>query len=127
MAAGELRRRPVTVVVVTHQSEEPLPGLVGSLQAGMEGLEWSLVVVDNASTDRSVALVRSLLPRARVVECPENRGFAAGVNAGSAHARAETDLLLLNPDARLEPGCAAEMTAALGRFGDAEAGIVVPR
>ena len=39
-------------------------------------------MVDNASTDDSVALVRRLAPTATVVETGRNGGYAAGVNAG---------------------------------------------
>lgn len=48
----------------------------------------------------------------RVVELPENRGFAGGTNAGIRAARGEL-LLLCNDDALVEPGCVAALWHAL--------------
>jgi N-acetylglucosaminyl-diphospho-decaprenol L-rhamnosyltransferase len=57
------------------------------------------VVVDNASTDRTVPLVRSM-SGVKVIANRGNVGFAAAVNQGVRESGAEL-LLLLNPDVRL--------------------------
>ena len=57
------------------------------------------IVVDNASTDRTVEIARRR-PSVRVIANSENRGFAAAVNQGVATSDAEF-VLLLNPDAKL--------------------------
>ena len=41
--------RPIRVVVVTRDSERVIEGLLDSLERGLSGCEWELVVVDNAS------------------------------------------------------------------------------
>jgi N-acetylglucosaminyl-diphospho-decaprenol L-rhamnosyltransferase len=70
-----------------------LPSLAAQLREGDE-----LIVVDNASTDRTAEAVRDLDLGATVIEPGENLGFAAGCNRGAA--RASGDLLVfLNPDA----------------------------
>jgi len=57
-------------------------------------------VIDNASRDGSVALVREALPTADVVLLPHNTGFAGGHNEGFR--RCQTPLVLvLNPDVTL--------------------------
>ncbi|KAE8764895.1 glycosyltransferase [Georgenia thermotolerans] len=114
----------VAVVVVTFNSEPLLPDLLASLPAGLAGLDWHLVVADNASSDRSVERVRHLAPDATVVELGRNAGYAAGINAAVAAAGAHTAVLVLNPDVRLDPGCAAELLRALRTPGT---GIAVPR
>src|SRR5574337_2174588 len=44
--------------------------------------ETRVIVVDNASADNSVALIREKYPAVDLIELPKNRGFAGGVNAG---------------------------------------------
>ena len=61
------------------------------------------VVVDNASRDGSVALVRERFPEMRLVALEQNIGFAAACNRGVLEA--ETPFLfLVNPDAEPHPG-----------------------
>ena len=93
----------VAVVVVTYHSSRLLADLVASLGPGLAGVPWQLVVADNASTDDTVAVLRSLAPAARVVEMGRNAGYAAGINAAVAAADPHTALLVLNPDIRLAP------------------------
>ena len=107
----------VSVVVVTYNA---LPYLERCLES-VRGLET--IVVDNGSTDGTVAFVRERFPEVRVVE-QENRGLAAGWNEGVRCAGGRY-VLLLNADAWLEPGAAD----ALVRFADEhpEAAVVGPR
>jgi len=100
----------VAVVVVTHDSAQELPRSLGSLAACSLPLE--LVVFDNASRDGSAAVVRRVRPDARVIESPENLGFAAANNRALAESTAPL-VLLLNPDAELRPGAVEALAAAL--------------
>ena len=54
--------KPVAVAVVTWNSAEVLPGLIASLPAGAGDVPYRLVVVDNASSDDTVAVARRLAP-----------------------------------------------------------------
>jgi N-acetylglucosaminyl-diphospho-decaprenol L-rhamnosyltransferase len=81
----------VAAVVVTYDA---LPWLEPCL-ASVE--RYETVVVDNGSTDGTLDLVRERFPRARVLE-RENRGLAAGWNAGIAETSSRY-VLLLNADA----------------------------
>jgi GT2 family glycosyltransferase len=96
----------VAVVVVTHQSAAFVGETLAAL-APQLGDDDELIVVDNGSTDGSVAAVRAAAPRAVVVE-QDNRGFAGGASRGAASASAPL-LFFLNPDARPAPGCLAEL------------------
>ena len=87
--------RETGIVVVTHESEAEIGECLDrALPTGAE-----IVVVDNASTDRTCLEVtrRSV----RLITNAENRGFAAAVNQG-IQALETPYVLLLNPDARLE-------------------------
>jgi GT2 family glycosyltransferase len=97
------RSEGIAVVVVAHQSAEHLPALIASLQ-GQLGEHDELVIVDNASSDGTPAIARSLGDRVRVLESGENLGFAGGCHVGSDATSAPL-LLFLNPDCRAQPGC----------------------
>jgi GT2 family glycosyltransferase len=113
----------LSVVVVTWRARELLAECLASVEAALQRVdgEAELVVVDNASGDGSVELVRERHPAARVVELAENAGFAGGVAAGIA-ASAGDWVALVNNDAVLEPDALARLLAA-GRA-DARAGAV---
>ncbi|GAA3398367.1 glycosyltransferase family 2 protein [Streptomyces roseoviridis] len=109
---------PVVVLVVTWNSAPVLPGFLDALPAGMKGLDWRLVVADNASSDDTVAVVRAHAPEATVVETGRNGGYAFGVNAALRAAAPEEGgyraVLVCNPDVRMAEGCAAALVEALG-------------
>ncbi len=114
----------LSVVLVTYNCREAvgrsLPPLVGQLAEGDE-----LIVVDNASSDGTVAAVRELAPGAVLVEPGRNLGFSAGSNVGAGRASGEL-LLLLNPDAVVAAGFrdAIERPLADGRGWAAWMGLV---
>jgi GT2 family glycosyltransferase len=91
----------VTVVVPNWNGEAFLPLCLGSLRAQSFD-DFETVVVDNGSTDGSLSLLEHDFPDARVVSLPENRGFAAGANAGIKCS--ETAFVaLLNNDTEVDP------------------------
>ena len=111
------------VVCVTWNSASHLPHLLASLGPGLEGVAWRLWVVDNASCDETVALVRQLAPEAVVVQTGSNSGYAAAINAGIRALPPQVAVLVLNPDVRLDPGCGSALMGTLAR---GDAGIAVP-
>jgi len=83
------------IVIVTYQSAAEIGACLD--RARLTGAE--IVVVDNASTDRTREEVRQR--GVRLLTNSANRGFAAAVNQG-IRALGTPYVLLLNPDARLE-------------------------
>ncbi len=75
-------------------------GIVGS---GVAGPSLEIFVVDNASGDGSAAMVRDTFPFVRLVENPENRGFAAANNQAFSLACGRY-VMMLNPDTIARPG-----------------------
>jgi len=105
---------------VTYRSARHVSGCVGSVLRSP--LVESVVVVDNASGDGSPNAARDAGARI-VVANDENVGFARAVNQGLEHATASR-VLLLNPDARLEPAALGRLEALLAA--DPRVAIVAP-
>lgn len=76
-----MSRPPVGVVVLNYNNAQRTIRCLGSLQR-LTYEPHSVVVVDNASTDRSPMAIRKTFPGAEMVVSPHNRGFGAGNNIG---------------------------------------------
>lgn len=111
-------------MVVNFESGPLLAECVRSVLADASAGPVDLVVVDNGSTDGSVAAARTAIPGLRVVTAPGNVGYARAANLGIAATRAPV-VAVLNPDLVVRPGTAAAILARL----DAEPalGAVGPR
>lgn len=99
----------VSVVVVNYNTAALLADCLATLE-GQRGLIGEVAVVDNASSDDSVALVEKRFPGVRLIANTENIGFGRANNLAAADCSGEL-LFLLNPDTRIEPGCIQAMTA----------------
>ncbi len=107
----------VSIIVVAHDDEADLPYSVSSALA-QRGGRVETVVVDNDSSDGSCEAVRRVGGKeARLVELPENVGFAAAMNLGIGLSSGRY-VLALNPDCRLEPDFAAILAGRLDRRPD---------
>ncbi len=99
----------LSVVILSWNTRDLLLECLSTILAEIEGerrdlgLKAEVIVVDNASQDGSAAAVQEAFDEVRVISLPENRGYAAGNNAGIEVANGEL-LLLLNSDAFLAPG-----------------------
>ncbi|MBV8516475.1 MAG: glycosyltransferase family 2 protein [Acidobacteria bacterium] len=118
--------RLVSVVLVTWNSAPYLRRCLEGL-AGQTYRETELIVVDNASSDDSAAIVAA--HATRVIRNDVNRGFSAAVNQAVAVARGEY-VQLVNPDCFLTPDYIAMLVDALERapgFGSATGKLVRAR
>ncbi len=100
----------VTVVIPNYNGEQFLRPCLDGLRA-QEGAEMEVLVVENASQDRSLELL-SEYPEVRVLAMAKNLGFAGGVNAGIRAARTPY-VILLNNDTVPEPGYVKALTDAI--------------
>jgi GT2 family glycosyltransferase len=91
----------VTVVVPNWNGERFLLTCLESLRR-QSFEDFETVLVDNGSTDGSVAFASRNFPEVRVLPLPENRGFSAAVNAGIRSSDAEY-VALLNNDTETDP------------------------
>ena len=89
----------VAIVIVSYNCREPLLQCLSHLQAS--GAMPRVIVIDNASSDGSAAMVRDGFPSVQLIANAENRGFAAACNQG-IRATADEFVLLLNPDTLMD-------------------------
>ncbi|MCW3006060.1 MAG: glycosyl transferase family 2 [Solirubrobacterales bacterium] len=95
-----------SIVIVCFGQRAVTEACLDSLQRSLGpalGTTWELVLVDNASPDDTLDLLRSWEDRATIVALPTNRNFSGGCNAGAAAASGET-LVFLNNDTTVGPG-----------------------
>lgn len=85
---------------------------------------YELIVVDNASADGSVEMLRAEFPDIVLIASPDNNGFARGCQIGYEQARGEF-VLLLNPDTVVLDSAIDAMLIEMGR--DLKLGIVGSR
>ena len=78
------------------------------------GVEHEVIVLDNASTDGSTALVRTAYPHVRLIALDRRAGKAENDSTLLKRARGKY-ALLLNEDAELRPGTTAALLDALSR------------
>lgn len=102
----------VSVVIVNWNTCKLLADCLCSLEAHTRGCTIEVIVVDNASTDGSAAMVAAEHPAVRWIASPTNVGFAAGCNLGMAVARGP-NILLLNSDTVLREDAVSALLASL--------------
>ncbi len=107
----------VAVIIVSWNVRDYLGPCLRSVYADLRlsGLHGQVWVVDNASTDGSVAFLRNVFPGVQVIANEKNVGFGAANNQGM-QAAAEYNpryYFLLNPDTLLRPGALTHLVACL--------------
>lgn len=91
-----------------------LAGKNGKAVVGITPLT-EVIVVDNASTDESVSMVRTAFPWVQLLTSETNLGFAAGNNFAFPKAQGDY-ILLLNPDTRVIPGAITLLWQVLSAY-----------
>jgi GT2 family glycosyltransferase len=102
----------LSAILVNYNAGDELRRALQSIADEMHGQPWEAVVVDNASSDGSGAIVQDFAPHARLIANSSNVGFGRAVNQGIAAARAPR-VLIMNPDCRLVAGAVAALGAEL--------------
>lgn len=116
--------RIVTVILNTNRRDDTVACLTSLHQN--EYANQQIIVLDNHSTDGSVAAIRAAFPTVEVRQLTDNRGYAGNNNVGIAAALAQGAdwVFVLNEDTILAPDCLAKLIA-VGES-DPQIGIVGP-
>ena len=107
----------VSIVIVSWNGRQHLETCLAGV-AAQTGVTSEAILVDNGSTDGTADFVRERFPWVRLVELPENRGFAGGNNAGVRHARGRY-VALLNNDTSADPGWLRALLGGVDELGRA--------
>lgn len=87
----------LSVIMVNYNVRDFLHHALDSLQKALKGIRAEIIVVDNASDDGSVQMVRQRFPSVLLLPNKSNLGFAKANNIALKRARGKY-LLLINPD-----------------------------
>lgn len=113
-----------SIVIVTYNSARYIDACLASLPAACAHLRYETIVVDNASTDNTTALVRKQHPSVRIIDSGANLGFSKANNLGLA-ASTGTNVVILNPDTVADPSSITNLVEFLRAHPDV--GIVAPQ
>lgn len=113
--------RDLSIVIVNWNTRDLLAQCLQSVYDTTGSLDFEVVVVDNASTDGSQAMVRNHFPQAQLIENQKNEGFARANNQAICASRGRY-ILLLNSDTIVQLGALEAMVHFADRH--PEAGIV---
>jgi hypothetical protein len=114
----------LSIVVVSYNGREYLRRCLRSLLEHTRGLEYEVVVVDNASQDGSADMVAAEFPSVRLLRRPSNAGLSTALNQGIRLSGGEM-VVLMNPDVELRDNPFPAMARYLRDH--PEVGIVGPR
>jgi GT2 family glycosyltransferase len=106
----------LSVVITTLNARSTLRACLESLLADLQraDLPYEVIVVDDASTDGSAALVAADFPEVVLVRNAQTAGYSRTNNIGLRRTRG-TMIFLLNADTVVQPGCVAALVDALRR------------
>lgn len=91
----------LSIIIVNYNVEHFLEQCLLSVRKAVEGVDAEVIVVDNASVDGSVDMVKERFQEVVLIDNKDNRGFSKANNQGIKISRGEY-VLLLNPDTVVE-------------------------
>jgi len=84
----------ISIIIVNWNTRELLKNCIASIAATVRDIRYEVIVVDNASSDGSVEMLRDSFPETRIIENRENRGFGAANNQAMRIMKGRYALLL---------------------------------
>ena len=86
----------LSIIILNYNTKKLLEECLKSVFNKIKIRDYEVIVVDNASTDGSVEMVKSNFPQVKLIENDENLGFARGNNQGIRISKGRYVLLLNN-------------------------------
>lgn len=87
----------LSIIIVNYNVKEFLQNLIHSIHKAGRNLSYEIIVVDNASDDGSIELLKEKFPEVNLIANDANLGFSKANNIGLKNASGKY-ILLLNPD-----------------------------
>lgn len=92
----------VSIIIVNYNTAGIITSCISSILM-QKNVTYEIIVIDNASTDNSLEILRKIDFPGKLIASSENLGFGRGCNLGFRDAKGRY-ILLLNPDANLRQG-----------------------
>ena len=108
----------ISIIIVNWNTKELLHNCLNSIYVTVHDISFEVIVVDNASHDGSVDMLREEFPQVTVIENTINRGFGAANNQGFDIMRGWY-ALLLNTDTVLADNAVHELFSLMETHPDA--------
>lgn len=108
----------LAIIIVSWNCREYLSGCLRSIVSSGTQSRYTVLVVDNDSSDGTVPYIREMFPSIRILTNTSNVGFAAANNQGMRGVQSRY-VLLLNPDTLLHPGALDAMIGFMDEHTDA--------
>ena len=110
----------LSVVIPLYNEEGNIARLQSELASALAGIEHEIILVDDCSTDRTLALIERR-PEIRVIEFEKNTGQSAAMYAGIMAARGEI-IALLDGDLQNDPADIVRLIAEIEKGADLACG-----
>ena len=107
----------LSIVTVNYKSADHLIECLRSIKENLKNLEYEIIVIDNASGDRSVGKIQAAFSDIVLIENKTNLGFAKANNQGIRRSRGRY-ILLLNNDTVVLPNAVEAMVGVLKKSAD---------
>lgn len=104
----------IEIVIPNWNGMEMLSHCLGSIRQ-QTFTNYSVTVVDNGSTDGSLAMLSEKFPEVRVIPIDYNSGFSVAVNRGIVDSSAPW-ILLLNNDMEVPPACLEQLVSGFKKY-----------
>ena len=107
----------LSIITVNYKSADHLIECLRSIKENLKNLEYEIIVIDNASGDRSVGKIQAAFSDIVLIENKTNLGFSKANNQGIRRSRGRY-ILLLNNDTVVLPNALEAMVGVLKRSAD---------
>ena len=87
----------ISIIIVNYNTCDLTLQCLQSVYEKTINVEFEVIVVDNASSDKSIEMIKKMFPQAKIIESVENLGFGKANNLGAKYANGDY-LFLLNSD-----------------------------
>ena len=93
-------QKELSIIIINYNTFDLTSACIQSIRKYVQGVDYEIILVDNASLERPAKLFKEKFPEIHLIESESNLGFAKGNNLGIAQAQGEY-ILLLNSDTEL--------------------------
>ena len=114
----------VSILIVTYQSEDEILDCINSIYQNINKIVFEIIIIDNASTDKTIKIIKDNFPEITIIENEQNRGFSYANNLGAKLAKGEF-LFFLNPDSLVTENSIGKLISIYDM--DENNGIIAPK